>query len=586
MHWLQALDTQLFRFINLNLANPVFDQVMPWISGNGFFYPALVVLGFLLVWKGGLRGLVCLLMLILIVSLGDGVVLRTIKEAVGRPRPFLEIGDARCLLGKGGSGSFPSAHAGNWFAATVIAFIYFRKSWRFLLPAALVVSFSRVYNGVHYPGDVLAGAALGAGYGAAGVWTLDALWRWTGRRWFPLWWNKLPSLLNPPASLAYPEEAEEQAVPPRNTRYSEPVPQANLDQHWLRLGYIVIACLLVARWFYVGSDTIQLSEDEAYQWVWSKYLDWSYYSKPPMIAYTQFVGTTLWGDTQFGVRFFSPLIAAILSLMLLRFFARDVNARAGFFLLLMLTATPLMAAGSVLMTVDPLSVLFWTAAMLAGWRAALPNGTLADWAKVGLWMGLGFLSKYTALFQWLCWAVFFLLWPPARKHLRRPGPYAALLINALCAIPVLIWNAQREWITVTHVAQGAGAGRTWEPTLKFLFEFIGAELGLLNPVFFIAMIWACIAMWRRQRHNPRLLFLFSMGAPVFLVYLMQSFRGRVFPNWIAPAVVPLACLTVIYWDTRLRLGQLKVKTWLSIGLAVGLPLVLLAHDTNLIGKIT
>ena len=77
-------------------------------------------------------------------------------------------------------------------------------------------------------------------------------------------------------------------------------------------------------------------------------------------------------------------------------------------------------------------------------------------------MGLGFLSKYTALFQLLCWAVFFALWPPARKHLRRPGPYLALLVNLVCALPVLIWNWQHHWITVTHVAGNAGLDKRVE----------------------------------------------------------------------------------------------------------------------------
>ena len=170
----------------------------------------------------------------------------------------------------------------------------------------------------------------------------------------------------------------------------------------------------MARLAYIASGTIQLCEDESYQWLWSKHLALSYYSKPPLIAYTQFLGTFLWGDTVFGVRFFSPVISAILSLMILRFFAQEVNARAGFFLVLILTAVPLMAAGSILMTVDPLSVLFWTLAMLAGWRAIRENSATREWLWVGLWMGLGFLSKYTELLQWLCWAVFFALWKPAR----------------------------------------------------------------------------------------------------------------------------------------------------------------------------
>src|SRR5690606_35207808 len=114
-----------------------------------------------------------------------------------------------------------------------------------------------------------------------------------------------------------------------------------------------------------------------------------------LIAYTQFLGTTLWGDTELGIRFFSPVIAAILSFLLLRFFAREINARVGLLLVAILTTAPLTSVGSVLMTIDPLSVLFWTAAMIVGWRAVQNEGTTRDWVWAGIWMGLGFLSKYT-----------------------------------------------------------------------------------------------------------------------------------------------------------------------------------------------
>src|ERR1041384_2296027 len=96
----------------------------------------------------------------------------------------------------------PSSHAANWFAATMICYVFYRRTLRFMLPLACLVAFSRVYNGVHYPGDVIVGAALGAGYAVALVVALDALWRAIAKRWFPIWCGALPSLVLRSEALA------------------------------------------------------------------------------------------------------------------------------------------------------------------------------------------------------------------------------------------------------------------------------------------------------------------------------------------------------------------------------------------------
>ena len=172
---------------------------MPFLSGNRLFVPAFIGLSILLVWKSKARGAIFVGMLVLGILLGDTLISNTLKHLIARPRPFNTILDTHIPLGMGttGSGSMPSSHAVNWFSASIIAFIFYRKSWRFMLPMALLVSFSRIYNGMHYPGDILVGAILGAGSGATLVWTLDALWRWQGHRWFPLWWQHFPSLMQP-----------------------------------------------------------------------------------------------------------------------------------------------------------------------------------------------------------------------------------------------------------------------------------------------------------------------------------------------------------------------------------------------------
>jgi hypothetical protein len=357
------------------------------------------------------------------------------------------------------------------------------------------------------------------------------------------------------------------------------------DRRWLQAGYWLIAGLLVFRWGYVASGIIELSNDEAYQWLWSKHLALSYYSKPPGIALIQFAGTWLWGDTQLGVRFFSPLFAAVLGVAILRFMALEAGGRAAFLLLLIVTSAPMMSVGTVLMTVDSPLVLCWTLAMLLGWRAVQPEGTTRQWLLAGLAAGLGFLCKYNAAYLVVCWALFFWLWPPARVHLRRRGPWLALLVLGLCTLPVVIWNARNEWITVQHVASNAGLGSKWRPTLRFLAEFFFSELGLLNPVWFVGAWWAMVAFWRQGRKNPLGLYLFCMGWTVFLGHLVYSLYSSIQPNWIAPAVVPMFCWMVIYWEGRWRGGLRAVRGWLIGGLALGLAVVILLHDTDLVGGI-
>jgi len=375
------------------------------------------------------------------------------------------------------------------------------------------------------------------------------------------------------------------AIIPYLNLVNQPQTQDESGKPWLWAGYLLTGVLLLLRLGYLASGTIELSNDEAYQWLWSKHLAPSYFSKPPGIAFIQYAGTALWGDTQFGVRFFSPVFAAILSVILLRFMTRVAGARQGFLLLLILTSAPLMAAGTILMTVDPPLVLCWTLAMIAGWRAAQPDGTTKQWLLAGLAAGLGFLCKYSVAYLIVCWALFFLLWPPARAQLKKSGPYLALLIFALCTLPVIIWNSQHGWITVQHVADNAGMNTAWHPQMRNFWQFLSLEALLLNPVFFVAALWAMVAFWKHHRQNPLEIYLFCMGGLVFLGHLVWSLHSRILPNWTAPAVVPMCCLMVIYWDARWREGVRAVKGWLIGGLVFGLTTVILTHDPGLIGKV-
>ncbi|HZI30806.1 MAG TPA: phosphatase PAP2 family protein, partial [Candidatus Binatia bacterium] len=214
MHWLQSLDATLFHFVNSTLANPFFDWLMPILSGKGVPWLPVAIVGVLwMLIRGSTRLRICALFAVLVVALGDPLIVGTVKHTVQRPRPFVTQPDAR-HFGKIGDGyiapmnngelpananraSMPSAHSANWFAMAMTLFVFYRRSAWFMFPMAAAVAFSRVYNGVHYPGDVLAGGILGAGYAVAFMIIWQFLWKTAGKKLFPAWYGRLPNLLNP-----------------------------------------------------------------------------------------------------------------------------------------------------------------------------------------------------------------------------------------------------------------------------------------------------------------------------------------------------------------------------------------------------
>ena len=360
---------------------------------------------------------------------------------------------------------------------------------------------------------------------------------------------------------------------------------------------MAIGGLLAARLGYLASAVIELSEDEAYQWLWSKHPDLSYYSKPPFIAYAQWIGTHLWGDRELGVRFLAPVLSAATAWGLSGFVARLAGWRTGFFLVAVLTSMPLLSVGSIILTVDALTVAFWTLAMVAGWKA-LEKDCTGWWAVTGVGLMGTFLSKYFSPFLIAGFAAFFWIHPPARRHLRRPGPWLALAMNAAAILPVIFWNSRNGWITVTHLQQRGSLDQPWSFRPQFLPEFIAATLGLMNPVFLVGVVLALVGFWRLRRkpvttgapmdetRSLALRYALCFGLPVFLFYLAYTLRSRVQPNWVATTFAPLAVFAVLWWEGRHRAGSRAGLRLLRWGVGVGLPLVVLLHETNLILKLT
>ena len=113
--------------------------------------------------------------------------------------------------------------------------------------------------------------------------------------------------------------------------------------------------------------TTDLQFDEAHYWMWSQRLAPAYFSKGPGVAFAIRASTMIFGSNEFGVRFFSPLLGAGTSLLLFYLGRRMFNASAALGAVIGLNATPIFNLGAFLMTIDPLSLFFWVAAMFSFW---------------------------------------------------------------------------------------------------------------------------------------------------------------------------------------------------------------------------
>jgi 4-amino-4-deoxy-L-arabinose transferase-like glycosyltransferase len=321
---------------------------------------------------------------------------------------------------------------------------------------------------------------------------------------------------------------------------------------WLGLYACAVSIALLAMQA-LAAGRLELTFDEAYYTLWSRFLSFGYLDHPPMVALLIRASTSLFGGSELGVRALSLLVVgampALIAFIAWRLFGSAEKAALA---ALMWIAMPLVSIGAVFVAPDAPLVVFWTlglASLVELWRTSQKRWMIA----LGVPIGLALQSKFTAAFLAPGVVLALVATPSLRRWLISPALLAGLAVALAIFAPFVAWNAAHGWATFAKQFGRAGPG---EFAPYYLAEFLVAQIGLLNPLVVAALVPAVAAIsWRapvapRSPGEARRILACTI-APAALYFLLHSLHDRVQGNWLAP-LYPAFAILAADWIAEIR----------------------------------
>lgn len=325
--------------------------------------------------------------------------------------------------------------------------------------------------------------------------------------------------------------------------------QSNLTLYKaLFICFVIVFAITIYRALILWTLPSQLSLhfDEAQYWLWSQHLDWGYYSKPPMLAGIIAVFSDFFGDSTFSLRLpgllFYPITCFILFFFTLKLFN---NSAVALLASIIFITMPGISLSSMLITTDVILFVFWSISCYCLYLAVITNKTIF-WLWLGLFAGLGLLTKYSMGIFAVCTALLLISQKQYRFYFTQPGPWLGATISLIIFSPNLIWNILNGWPSLRHTAELSSAGIEG---LHFttVLQFIGEQFGVFGLVSFaIYLVWLASIIKNKGNNDNKKLFLFYMSAPFLFIICLQALQGRAYANWAAPTYA-MASIALADW---------------------------------------
>ena len=331
----------------------------------------------------------------------------------------------------------------------------------------------------------------------------------------------------------------------------------------------------------VAAAWTPLTFDEAYYWMWSQHLAGGYYDHAPAVAYVIRAGTMILGDTELGVRLVSILLALPMSFAVYRAAAILFGGiRVAATATILLNVTLMAAVGTLIVTPDA-PLLVASSFVLFYLAKVLETGRGVWWLAVGAAVGAALLSKYTALFFGPAILIWLVTVPKLRRWLISPWPYLGGLVALAVFAPVILWNADHQWVSFL---KQFGRARIENFNPVFLGELIPTQFAFATPLVFILGVMGLHAMiWRDAGAFPARMLINSMFWTIVAYFAWHALHARVEANWFAPvypafAIAAAVAVHLTRWDRyRQRLADFCLRWASPVGIVLFALLIVQAN---------
>ena len=317
---------------------------------------------------------------------------------------------------------------------------------------------------------------------------------------------------------------------------------------------------------------IPITPQEAYYWFYSQNIDWSYFDHPPMAAYSIWLGTNIFGDNIFGVKFMAAIWYLLTNLLLykavLRFaenYLPDHNKNVLAFLSVILLNLTLFAHIYAITIVPDTPLIFFWLLVVYSVQERLITGNQNWWYLAGVGLGFGLVSKYTAVVIIGAIFFFFLFSSKYRKELLSPYPYLAIIIGFLIFAPVIYWNYERGWASfLFQSAERADTVRSLRIT--YILQLFASQLFILSPLIFVYLFKGFSSTIKNWKTTLNLHLYFWSSIVIIGGFTLVSLTSLVKMNWLLPGFLPLIAIIVIqYPESFINPKKLvRVGAWCSI----------------------